>query len=103
MYTVLFCFFSFYHVVSGNEGIVNGDKFDIVSLKNNPRDQSTNPSEPYRSEQYTNKQTELIGKSSTRTGKKNKITQTLRDRKNLPLIPILIFLSEAVKNPKNTK
>jgi hypothetical protein len=40
-------FFFFYHVVSGDEGIVNSDELNIVSLKNNPGNQTTNPSEPY--------------------------------------------------------
>ena len=37
----------FYHVVSVDEWIVNSDEFNIVSLKSNSRNQTTNPPETY--------------------------------------------------------
>jgi hypothetical protein len=35
-----------YHVVGGDEGVVDGDKLDIVALQRNPGHQPADPAEP---------------------------------------------------------
>jgi len=36
-----------YHVVGGDEGVVDGDELDIVPLERDPSDQPTDPSETW--------------------------------------------------------
>ena len=36
-----------YHVIGGDEGIVNSNEFNIVSLQSHSSDQSANPSKAY--------------------------------------------------------
>lgn len=76
-----------YHVISGDEGVVDSNELHIVTLKCDSGDQPPDPSEPYQNAQ------ERISKSS----QPNHIpigtmkSKSKKSRGNRPLMPILIF------------
>jgi len=42
-----------YHVVSADEGVIDGDELDIVALQSHSRHKPTNPTKPYINQKFT--------------------------------------------------
>jgi hypothetical protein len=79
-----------YHVVSGDEGVVDGDELDIVALQGNPGYEPADPAEPCTHQPKNGVNTHTIHRART-TFSGSEVQKHKSEAADSPLIPILIF------------